>query len=307
VHALALDVPMLQTVDPPVLTRLAVFADPWPGSVAVWSSTDGASFRQIALAAAPCTMGQTLDDLWPGPTAQWQTASFRVQLYGGALASVSDTLLFAGANAAAVQRADGAWEVIQFANAELVGEHTYLLSRLLRAQAGSEWAMGAPLAAGAPFVLLDANLLPVASGLETLERTMQLRAVAAARDYGDPAALALAVTPQPTALLPLSPVHVKARRDASGVTFTWIRRTRIDGDSWSGEVPLGEASEQYALDILTGANVLRTLNVTTPAALYAAADELVDFGAPQSAIHVRVYQISATAGRGIAADVTLTV
>jgi hypothetical protein len=307
VHALALDLPMLQTVDPPVLTRLAVFADPWPGPVAVWSSSDGASFRQMALAAAPCTMGQTLDDVWPGPTAQWQTASFRVQLYGGALASVSDSALFAGANAAALQRVDGAWEVIQFADAELVGERTYLLSRLVRGQAGSEWAMGAPLAAGAPFVLLDANLVPIASGLEALERTMQLRVVAAGRDYGDPAALALSLTPQPTALLPLSPVHVKARRDASGVAFTWIRRTRIDGDSWSGEVPLGEASEQYALDILSGTDVVRTLNVTTPQALYAVSDELADFGAPQSALHVRIAQVSATVGRGIAADATLTV
>jgi hypothetical protein len=230
-----------------------------------------------------------------------------VQLYGGALASVSDSALFAGANAAALQRVDGAWEVIQFADAELVGERTYLLSRLVRGQAGSEWAMGAPLAAGAPFVLLDANLVPIASGLEALERTMQLRVVAAGRDYGDPAALALSLTPQPTALLPLSPVHVKARRDASGVAFTWIRRTRIDGDSWSGEVPLGEASEQYALDILSGTDVVRTLNVTTPQALYAVSDELADFGAPQSALHVRIAQVSATVGRGIAADATLTV
>ena len=53
-----------------------------------------------------------------------------------------------GANAAAVQRADGAWEVLQFANAELVGERTYELSRLLRGQAGSEWAMARSAAGG---------------------------------------------------------------------------------------------------------------------------------------------------------------
>ena len=78
-----------------------------------------------------------------------------MRLYGGALASVSDNVLSGGANAAAVQRADGAWEVLQFANAELVGERTYELSRLVRGQAGSEWAMADPLPAGAPFVLLD--------------------------------------------------------------------------------------------------------------------------------------------------------
>jgi hypothetical protein len=179
---------------------------------------------------------------------------------------------------------------------------------MLRGQGGSEGAMGDPLPAGAAFVLLDRHLVPIASGLGALERTLQLRVVAAVRDHSDPAALALAVTPQPVALQPLSPVHLRARRDASGVTITWIRRTRIDGDGWSGEVPLGEESERYALDILSsGGAVVRTLTATTPSALYAGADEFADFGAAQSTLHVRVAQVSATVGRGTAAAVTLTV
>jgi hypothetical protein len=306
VHALALDLPTLLAADPPVLSRLAVFAGPWPGPVAVWSSTDGMSYDRVALAAAPCIVGETLDDLPAGPTARWHNRSVRVQLYGGGLSSIADDALFSGGNAAAVRRADGVWEVVQFANAALVGDRTYLLSRFLRGQAGSEWAMGAPLAAGAPFVLLDANLLTIATGLGALERTLQLRVVAANRDHGDPTALALSVTPQATALMPLAPVHVRARRDGGGVTFTWIRRTRVDGDSWVGEVPLGEDSEQYVLDILSDGSVVRTLNTTTPSALYAAADELADFGAPQGALHLRVAQLSATVGRGFAADLTLT-
>jgi hypothetical protein len=106
--------------------------------------------------------------------------------------------------------------------------------------------------------------------------------------------------------MPLAPVHMKAVRGGSGVTFTWIRRTRIDGDSWVGEVPLGEDSEQYALDIVSGSTVVRTLTAAAPTVLYASADELADFGAAQSALHVRVAQLSATVGRGFAADVTLT-
>src|SRR6185437_2908455 len=127
VHALVHDLPTLTSEQPPVLTRLAVFADPWPGAEAIWSSGDGLSFSRTGLALAPATVGETLDDLPAGPTARWHRTSFRVRLYGGALASVSDTALFAGANAAAVQRADGSWEVIQFADAELVDEFTYEL------------------------------------------------------------------------------------------------------------------------------------------------------------------------------------
>jgi hypothetical protein len=91
------------------------------------------------------------------------------------------------------------------------------------------------------------------------------------------------------------------------VTFSWVRRTRIDGDNWVGEVPLGEDSEQYVVDILSGPVVVRSLIVAAPMALYASADELSDFGAPQPNLSVRVAQLSATVGRGIAAEAVLHV
>jgi Gene Transfer Agent (GTA)-like protein/putative tail protein len=305
VHALLLDLPTLSSAQPPALARLAVFANPWPGAVAVWSSADGLSFGRAGLALAPSIVGQTLDVLPAGPMASWQNTGLRVRLYAGQLASVSDRTLFAGANAAAVQRPDGAWEVIQFANAELVDSLTYSISRLLRGQAGSEWAMGAPLPAGAPFVLLDQHIVTVASGINALGRTMQLRVVAEGRDHGDLTALGLSVTPQATALMPLSPVHLKAVRGVNGITFSWIRQTRVDGDSWVGEVPLGEDSEQYQLEILSGTNVVRTVTTTTSSAFYASADELSDFGIPQASLSVRVAQLSATVGRGFVAQAVL--
>ncbi len=100
-------------------------------------------------------------------------------------------------------------------------------------------------------------------------------------------------------------MHLKAWRAASGVTISWIRRTRIDGDTWVGEVPLGEDSEQYEVDVLSGGDVVRTLAATNPGALYAAADELDDFGSAQASLTVRVAQISATVGRGFATTATL--
>jgi hypothetical protein len=95
---------------------------------------------------------------------------------------------------------------------------------------------------------------------------------------------------------------VKAVRGGGGVTISWTRRTRIDGDSWTGEVPLGEDSERYEVDIMSGATVLRTLTAATPSVLYTAANELSDFGAAQSALSLRVVQLSATVGRGFAAE-----
>jgi hypothetical protein len=129
--------------------------------------------------------------------------------------------------------------------------------------------------------------------------------VAAGRSHDDATATSLAVTPGNAALLPLEPVHVKAVRGDDGVHLSWIRRTRINGDTWSGEVPLGEDSEAYALDILSGGSVVRAIACTTSAALYANADELADFGAPQTSLRVRVAQLSSIVGAGHPAELTV--
>ena len=307
-HAIVLDLPKLDSNEPPVLSRIAVFAEPWPGPVAIWRSFDGASFTQAGLALAPAVVGETLDDLLSGPTSRWDRVnSVRVRLYGGALSSTSDLAVLGGGNAAALRRPDGAWEVLQFANVELIDTRTYRLSRLLRGQAGSEWAIGDPVPAGAPFVLLDRHLVAIARGLDALGRPMQLRVIAASRDHGDPATTEIEVTPQPTALQPLSPAHLRATRDGSGVHFGWTRRSRgPEGDTWDAEVPLGEGGEAYQLEILSGTTTRRTLSASQPAVLYAAADEIADFGSPQTSLRVRVVQLSATVGRGVANERVLT-
>jgi hypothetical protein len=167
--------------------------------------------------------------------------------------------------------------------------------------------MGAPLPAGAPFVVLGAHMVPIAAGLGALARPMQLRIVAAARNHDDPVAVAMTVTPGDTALKPLAPVHVAARRAGGGIHLSWVRRTRIDGDNWGIEVPLGEEGEAYVLEIFSGGSVVRSIACSAPQALYAATDELTDFGVAQTSLHIRIAQISATVGAGHAAEATLSV
>jgi hypothetical protein len=304
-----LDLPSVGGEEPVVLTRAAIFADPWPGPVAIWRSRDGASYEQAATAVAPAIVGETIDPLPRGPVGCFDDANrVRVRLFGGALASVSDPILLGGANLAALQRPDGACEIFQFTNAELVGEDTYELSRLLRGQGGSEWAMADLLGAGASFVMLDHQVVPVARGLEMLGRSLSLRIVAASRDHGDVAAVTADATPEATALRPYAPVHLRATRGASGITLSWIRRTRVSGDSWETlDVPLGEAEERYEIDILDGDVVKRVLQSTTTSILYATGDEMDDFGSALNTISLRVVQMSGTVGRGFVAEATLAV
>ena len=257
---------------------------------------------------APAIMGGTLDDLPAGPTSRWdKVAHTRVKLYGGALASASDLRVLSGANAAAVQRPDGAWEILQYANAVLTGDRTYELSRLLRGELGSEAAaIGAPLAAGAPFVLLDPHVIPITRGVETIGRRMRLRVVAANRNHGDPSAVEIELRPGALAFRPRAPVHLAARREAGGVRFTWRARKRgLAGVSFAARIDHGEASEAYELEILSGPAVLRTLSATSSSTLYATSDETLDFGSAQSSFSVRLYQMSAAVGRGLPATATL--
>jgi hypothetical protein len=64
------------------------------------------------------------------------------------------------------------------------------------------------------------------------------------------------------------------------------------------DVPLNEESERYEVDVMNGANIVQTIAATTPTASYSAAQQMADFGSAQNALSVRVYQLSASVGRG---------
>jgi hypothetical protein len=91
---------------------------------------------------------------------------------------------------------------------------------------------------------------------------------------------------------------VRGRRTAAGIELAWVRRARRNVTS-TATIPLDEPFEAYEVDILSGATVLRTLQVDAPHALYTTVAEAADFGgAPQSQLAVRVAQLSGTVGRG---------
>ncbi len=110
-----------------------------------------------------------------------------------------------------------------------------------------------------------------------------------------------------TALRPFAPVQPRARRTASGIAISWIRRTRLGGDGWDlAEIGLGEASERYRLVIRDAAGTARrTVETTEPAFLYASAAELADFGSALTALRLSIVQLSAVAGEGRALEAVL--
>ena len=301
--ALFLDLPLLTGDAAPTDGLIALHQAPWPGPLAVYRSPGDDGFALAATAVTPAVIG-TLLDPWPGgPPARYDYATrVRVRLASGTLRSVPQLSLFEGANALAVRRDDGSFEVAQFANADLVDALTYELYGFLRGQLGTDIDTDHTqtlAAAGAPIVLLDSRLTRIPLSEDALRRSFNWRYGPANRDIGHQSYAETRHAFQGIARRPLSPVHVRAHRAAGDIQLSWIRRTRIGGDNWEiEEVALGEETEAYEVDILNGASVVRTLKSQIPNAMYSSAQQTMDFGAPQASISIIVYQMSAQYGRG---------
>jgi hypothetical protein len=171
--------------------------------------------------------------------------------------------------------------------------------------------MADPVAAGARVLVLTTALGQPGIAAGDVGLPMVWRAGPASRDVADASFVEETVTMAGKGRRPLSPVHVTGRR-ASGsgdIKVSWMRRTRTGGDSWGQvEVPLGEETETYEVEILDGSLVKRTLAALAPNVTYTSADQTTDFGATiawPATLTVRVFQLSATFGRGMPAEATL--
>jgi hypothetical protein len=141
----------------------------------------------------------------------------------------------------------------------------------------------------------DGILYRAGSGLEAAEATAELGFATG----GGEVLGAFVATVGSLALRPLAPVHPRARRLTEGVMLSWIRRTRIDGDSWEAfEAPLGEESEAYRLTIHRAGAVIRIIDTDRPSLLYTSASEIADFGVVQLQLDIAVAQLSTAAGAG---------
>ena len=295
-----MDLPLLSGAEVPHDGWVAALAKPWPGSLALLTKTGSSLAYQRAI-NAPATCGETLSDLPSGPPSRFDHGTrLQVKMHSGALEAISDLELFEGGNAVAIQNSAGAWEVLQFRDAVLVGSDTYELSTFLRGQAGTETAMDTPVAAGAPFVLINGAVVQANLDAGDVGREKIWRYGPASLDPAAPSYRETAHTFLGLGLRPFSPVHVRGKTVSAGVEFTWMRRTRINGDSWEQlDVPLAEDEERYQIDVLNGSgNPIRLLEASQTSMIYQTSDIVSDFGAVPSSINLVIYQVSPTFGRG---------
>ena len=101
-----LDLPQLRETVPVHQPLVAAYTVPWPGRVAVWRSPGEDGFDLITTLGRPARMGTFAADLYPGPTSRFDLGNVAIVDLGfGTLASAADVVLFAGANALAVESA----------------------------------------------------------------------------------------------------------------------------------------------------------------------------------------------------------
>jgi hypothetical protein len=311
-----LDLPQFREQMPAHRPLVAAHAQPWPGTMAVWRSASSDGFELLTTFGGRARMGRLVSDFYAGPASRFDLGNVLiVDMSFGTLESVTDLALFGGANALAVESTPGAWEIVQASQAELLAPRRYRLTRLLRGQRGTEGAMGNPAPAGARVVLLDEALAPLPVGEAELSLPWNWRTGPASRPVSDETCVAQAFTPAGAGLRPFSVAHVeqpwRKPRPSGDLTIRWTRRSRaLSADSWGAvEVPLTEELEAYEVEILDGTAVKRVLPATTTSAVYTAANQTADWGAPLGPgdnLTVRIFQLSALVGRGAPKTVTLT-
>jgi len=286
--------------DDPERTRLVLgaFASPWPGSLRV---TDAATGASLAVLTRPAAIGTVLTGFAGGATGVWDRGTtIDLDLAYGHPADGADLAVLGGSNRLAVETDAGGWEVIGFAEAELVAPGRYRLRRLLRGLDGSEAAMRA-IAAGNRAMVLDARVSTLPVETHFLGETRVLRCFAGTADASGQA---LAVPFDAAPGLPLAPAHMRTELRGDGaIALRWTRRSRADGGSWGvAEPALDYAPERYRVTISAAGSVLRVLDVPAPQASYGVAEQVADFGGPASGFAFAVAQISPLLGAGPAAE-----
>ncbi len=303
ITALVMDLPIAEGGTEDHQPHIAVTSDPWAGAVAIYRSATEEDFALVTTVRTPALIGTLAEPLPPGARDRWQRSRTEVFLPAGALLSRERIAVLNGANALAVEAVPGVWEILQARDAELVGPRRLRLGQMLRGQRGTEALAAAEIPAGARIVVLDGGVARLPLPLEARGLPRQYRIGPAVRPLGDPSFIAFEATTQGLALRPFAPAALRARREGGDIRISWIRRTRIGGDSWEGlEVPLAEETEGYRLRILSGATLLREVETAAPAHTYSATQQAADAAA--GPLEIRVAQRSAVFGYGLEREIT---
>ncbi|WP_303748424.1 phage tail protein [Stenotrophomonas pigmentata] len=196
----------------------------WRGAEIQMSTDGGVSVGQSLQMDVPAVIGVTATDLLQEVGAEYLSQQRIVVAVPEPLESIDYEQLLRYGNKAAVRRADGSWEVLQFQTATQLSETMFELSGLVRGRYATE-----PLAvaAGAMFVLIDDSLVFAQVQQWMTGTTISYRGVSYGQDSDEADWSSFAVDePQSQQEWPVH--YVRAVRNSSNaVTVSWVGRGRL--------------------------------------------------------------------------------
>lgn len=296
------DIPLIEDADNDVNPVIYYAAGPygdgsWPGA-GVYRGDDGTydDLWGFVESGTPATWGYSTDALATANPNLWDRGNtVNVKTFYGTLTSATEAEIDADTSLNLALLGD---EMLQFATATLEGDGTYTLSDLKRGRRGTEWAVS-DHAVGEEFALC-ADFLPVEMGTDDVGDSLSFKVQSVGRDID--AAAAIDVTYTGASLRPYAPARIIWTTDGTDLFGEIIRRTRVGG-AWNGgsTIPVGETTEAYEVDVLDGADVVRTITATgTNTFTYVDADLTGDGFSLTDIPDVNVYQLSDAVGRGFA-------
>lgn len=287
--------------------------DEWPGAVFVRARLPEA-YEQEFISGDACVIGEcqtTLGDFDKGSTVLQREGRLRVRVRGELSSSTWDDFYVSRTINAAVVGVPGQWEPIRFMTATFVSTdgqfRIYDLSGFMRGQLGQEHLIGTH-GPGERFVLLNNSIRRMVNEATDIDAEHQVKAVTlnllldsvVEEDFTDSGIV----------FKPYSPWNLRALPDGADIEVTWRRRSRrvaryTDTGTFT---PLGENTEAYRVKVYDNpsADPVRTVDVTTGAWTYAAADIATDGFTSSDLITITVQQLSESIGEGFSSTVEVT-
>jgi hypothetical protein len=305
----ALDIPLLRDSDdgPGYYIAAKPTGQVWPGCQ-IFSSANDVDFTTAAQIGERAIFGVTTTTLpdFAGGAIMDEVSRVTVTVGAGQLSSTTRDALFADETINAILLGD---EIVRYVTATPVSglDNSYTLSRLLRGQRGTEWAMGTHTTGERAIVLQPQGLRRVVQQQSEVGTLRYIKGVTIGQALST--ATSLQFTNTGVSQRPLAPVDIRGTvQGVQNLLLSWKRRSRLSAPFLAPSgVPLGEATERYVVSIYAPPSTLRR-TIDVPGAsqvVYTRDQQAADGFSAGDNVRVDVTQVSGAVGGGYTGTATV--